>query len=109
MRCVRISEVYHEFCLHGVQSSFSMLLWAVKQFSKDICEAVQAMICDPPYNAPWIVEFSNFGHHRLSPQDMSDFVKLLSVLVDLGSQGHRFCTALQVRTWYKLLVWAIEK
>lgn len=35
---------------------------------------------------------------------MSHFVELLSVLMDLVAHGPRFCSALQFRSWNKLLV-----
>lgn len=40
---------------------------------------------------------------------MSNFVKLLSAFRDLGPHRQRFCSKLQVNSWYELLVGEVEQ
>lgn len=72
-------------------------------------EGVHPVICDPTYNTRRIVEPSNSEHSRLSLHDMSHYLELFSALMDLGSHGSTFCSALLFKTRYMQFVREVEE
>lgn len=71
-------------------------------------EVVPVLMGNPPYNTCWIVKLSNSDHNRLILQDMIHFVQLLSAVMDVGAHGHLFCSLLQFKPWYELLLGEVE-
>lgn len=88
---------------------FQRLLEAVEQTGEDISEGVHAAICDLLYNIRRTAELPNWERDRLSVQDMSHSVELLSALLGLGVHGHMCFSALPVKTWYDLLRGEVEE
>lgn len=89
--------------------AFLRLLEVVEQSSEDMSKGMHAVICSPPYNTHWIAGLSNPGHDRLSLQSIGHFVKLLCILMDLSVHGHIFCSTMQFKIWYKLLVGEVDE
>lgn len=88
--------------------TFLRLLEAVEQLGGNIFDEVQALICDPPYNPCLNAELSGLECDRLSLQDISQFVELLSAMMFMGAPGHLFCSALQFKTLYEVFVGEVE-
>lgn len=85
------------------------LLEALEQSDEDTREEVHAVIHTPPYNTRKILELSNLEHDRLSLQNKSHFVGLLSKMVDLDAHGHMRCTAMKFNRGYELLAAEVEE
>lgn len=63
---------------------------------------MHAVILDLPRNTCQIAEISNSEQDRLYLQHIMHFEELLSRLMDLDSQGHMFCPALQFKSLHQL-------
>lgn len=77
---------------------FEGLLDALEQSGGDIYEGMQAVICDSRHNTRHIAKLSNSVHYLLVLQDMSRFVEVLSVVMDVQAHGHLFCAILLLKT-----------
>lgn len=55
---------------------------------------VHALICSPPRNTGSLAKILILEHDWLRLQDMNQFVKLISLWMDVGAQEHIFCSAL---------------
>lgn len=83
---------------------FQRPLEAPEHSSEYVGEGTHGVICYPSYNTCKIEQPSNLEHDSLGVQNMSGFVELLSPLKDLGAHEYMFCSGMQLRTMYQLLV-----
>lgn len=65
---------------------------------------MHAAISDARYNTARIVELSQSEPNWLSLQYMSPLLAPLSAPIKMGGHGHMFCPALQLKTWYELVM-----
>lgn len=55
------------------------------------------------------MQLSSLERDRLSMQDMSLFVEFIYALMRLGKHEHMFCSGLQLKVWYEMLVGEVEE
>lgn len=79
-----------------------------QQFAVDIFGGVQTGIFDLLYSLRRIPALSNLEHASLSLQDLSQFVKDLSVRNHLVRHGHWFCSELKNKTRYEMVLSMLE-
>lgn len=73
-----------------------------------IFKGVEALICDPLYNRCWLPERSSLEHDQWAPQDMTNFLKVVSKLMRVGGHGQQVSSAQQFKIWYEQLVNGIK-
>lgn len=71
---------------------FQGLLDAVQQSIEEVTEGVKAVLCHPPHNTCRIAESANSENGQLSLKDMSVLFYVLSLVMDLGVDRHKFCS-----------------
>lgn len=89
--------------------SSQWLLEDLKQYRRDIIEGSYAVISDQRYCTCQKAELSNSEHDLLGLQDLSHSVKWLSALMDLSAHEHMLYSALEFKTWNKLLVGEVKE
>lgn len=75
---------------------------------QNISERVNAVICNPPFNPCQIAVLSSLEQTFLSLRNISQLVEVLSVMMNLRSCKHQFCSSLQLETWEELTIGMVE-
>lgn len=83
------------FLVYNVQ--VQALLEAVEHYGESMLERVETIVCSPPYNLGRTSAPSNAKHDFLSVQDMTQFVEVLTALIEVGKNGHLLWRRLQFK------------